>query len=222
LGGGKSHLAGPFAVAPALSALTASGGVAARARHGRASFAHAKEIAMNAHVRPQMGAAEEIVYAFAASSLGCVLVAIAAEGVAAILIGDGRDALRRELATAFPQATLRLEEAGLSPVVAEVQAYLEAPTGEFGPKLALRGSALERAVWQALREIPAGRTATYGEIAKSLPLAATAQEVGAACAANRHAVVIPCHRVIKADGSISGYRWGVRRKRMLLAREAAG
>lgn len=86
--------------------------------------------------------------------------------------------------------------------------------------LDIRGSALELAVWQALRAVSAGETITYGRIAKALPVTATAQEVGAACAANVLAVAIPCHRVLKADGSISGYRWGVRRKRKLLRLEA--
>ena len=85
--------------------------------------------------------------------------------------------------------------------------------------LDLRGSRMEIAVWQALRAIPAGETRTYGVIAQSLPIAATAQEVGAACAANRIAVAVPCHRVVKSDGSISGYRWGVQRKRRLINME---
>jgi AraC family transcriptional regulator of adaptative response/methylated-DNA-[protein]-cysteine methyltransferase len=87
--------------------------------------------------------------------------------------------------------------------------------------LDVRGSDAERAVWAALRQIPSGETRTYGQIAKALPLSMTAQEVGAACAANVHALAIPCHRVIKADGTISGYRWGVARKRRLLQMEAA-
>jgi AraC family transcriptional regulator of adaptative response/methylated-DNA-[protein]-cysteine methyltransferase len=190
--------------------------------HDKAPSNDRKEIVMNFIVGPERSAAEEIRYAFGSSSLGCVLVAVSPQGVAAILIGDNRETLGRELADALPRATLVLDEAELAPVVGTVCAYLEAPKGQLGLKLALRGSALEQAVWQALRAIPYGRTATYGQIAKALPLAATAQEVGAACAANRLAVAIPCHRVIKADGSISGYRWGVRRKKLLIAREAAG
>lgn len=176
---------------------------------------------MNAIGKLESCAAEELSFAFGAFSLGQVLVAIGAKGVAAILIGDSRDALRRELAGAFPQAELNLEEAGLKDVVDLACAYLEAPKGEIGLPLDLRGSAVELAVWRALRAIPFGRTASYGEIARTLPVPATAQEVGAACAANRIAIVIPCHRVVKADGSISGYRWGVARKRRLIAREAA-
>ena len=176
---------------------------------------------MNAIGKKVECAAEEMRFAYGNFSLGRVLVAVSGEEVTAILIGDSPEALRRELAAAFPQAELILDQAGLAPVVERVAAYLEAPKGELGLPLALRGSAVERAVWQALRAVPYGRTVSYGEIAKALPLPATAQEVGAACAANRLAIAIPCHRVVKADGSISGYRWGVQRKRRLIAREAA-
>ena len=176
---------------------------------------------MNAIGTKMEWAAEEMRFAFGSFSLGRLLVAVSGEEVAAILIGDGDGALRRELAGAFPQAALILDQAGLAPVVDRVSAYLDAPKGELGLPLSLRGSAVERAVWQALRAVPYGRTVTYGEIARALPLPVTAQEVGAACAANRLAIAIPCHRVVKADGSISGYRWGVARKRKLIAREAA-
>jgi AraC family transcriptional regulator of adaptative response/methylated-DNA-[protein]-cysteine methyltransferase len=186
------------------------------------SFADTKEIVMNAIGKSETYAAEEIRFAFGTFSLGQVLVGAGARGVTAILIGDRRDALRREFALAFPQAALSLDEAGLKHVVDVVCAYLEAPKGEIGLPLDLRGSAVERAVWHALRTIPCGQTTTYGRIAKSLPLPATAQEVGAACAANLLAIAIPCHRVVKADGSISGYRWGVQRKRKLIGREAVG
>lgn len=176
---------------------------------------------MNAIGKSKICAAEEIRFAFGTFSLGQMLVAVGAKGVTAILIGDGRDMLSRELAGAFPQAALSLDEAGLEHVVKRVCVYLEAPKGEIALRLELRGSAVERAVWEALRAIPYGQTTSYGRIAKSLPVPATAQEVGAACAANLLAIAIPCHRVVKADGSISGYRWGVARKRALIGREAA-
>lgn len=169
----------------------------------------------------QAGAREALRFAYGRFSLGQVLVAVVPDGIAAILIGDSPERLRRELADAFPRAEAVPDDDGLAEVVARVCTWLEAPNGEIGLRLALRGSALEQAVWHALRAIPFGETTTYGRIAKSLTLPATAQEVGAACAANRHAIAIPCHRVVKADGSISGYRWGVRRKRALLDREAA-
>lgn len=162
---------------------------------------------------------EDIRFGFGASSLGTVLVAASGKGVAAILMGNDRDALRRDLADAFPHARLGSDEAGLEGMVAQVVAFLDAPHQGLDLPLDIRGSALEQAVWQALRNVPSGRTVTYGQIAKSLLLPATAQDVGAACAANVLAVAIPCHRVVKADGTISGYRWGVQRKRKLINRE---
>ena len=176
---------------------------------------------MDAIFNPPQTATEEIRFGFGAFSLGAVLVAAGAGGVAAILIGDNADRLRRELAGAFPGARLGLDQAGLDETVAKVVAFLEAPGEGLDLPLDIRGSELERAVWRAVRQIPAGQTVTYGQIAKALPLPATAQDVGAACAANVLAVAIPCHRVVKADGSVAGYRWGVARKRALIRREAA-
>lgn len=162
---------------------------------------------------------EDIRFGFARFSLGTVLVAVSDKGVAAILMGDDADALLRQLADAFPDARRSADETGLGPVIAQVAAFLDAPHTALDLPLDIRGSTLERAVWQALRAVPAGQTVSYGEIARALPLPATAQDVGAACAANVLAVAIPCHRVVKADGSISGYRWGVQRKRKLINRE---
>lgn len=173
---------------------------------------------MNTTVDYREGAMEELRFAYGTFSMGSALIAASATGVAAILMGDDRRALRRELASAFPDARLALDEA--EDRVAKVIAFLEAPEEGLDLPLDIRGSALELAVWQALRAVPAGETITYGRIARALPVTATAQEVGAACAANVLAVAIPCHRVLKADGSISGYRWGVRRKRKLLSTEA--
>lgn len=165
-------------------------------------------------------AADDVRFAFATLSLGTVLVAASDKGIAAILMGDDRAALARELTNAFPHARLASDEAGLKDMTATVVAFLEAPHRGLELPLDIQGSALEQAVWQALRGVSPGKTITYGQIAKSLPLPATAQDVGAACAANVIAVAIPCHRVVKADGSISGYRWGVQRKRKLINREA--
>lgn len=160
---------------------------------------------MRALIDRREAATENIRFVFGTFSLGTVMVAASGKGIAAILMGDDREVLRRELKGAM----------------AKVMALLEAPPKGLDLPLDLRGSALEQAVWQALRAVPCGKTVTYGQIAKALPLPATAQEVGAACAANVLAVAVPCHRVVKADGSISGYRWGVRRKRTLIEREAA-
>ena len=161
---------------------------------------------------------EKIRFAFGTFSLGLALVAVSSKGVTAILLGDGEEVLRRELSAAFPHAVA--DAAELADTLVKVTAFLDSPHKGLDLPLDLRGSTLEQEVWQALRKIPPGCTVTYGEIAKSLPLSATAQDVGAACAANRLAVAVPCHRVVKADGSISGYRWGVQRKRKLINREA--
>ncbi|WP_202946697.1 methylated-DNA--[protein]-cysteine S-methyltransferase [Allomesorhizobium alhagi] len=163
---------------------------------------------------------EDIGFGFGQFSLGTVLVAASDKGVAAILMGDDQTALTRELTSAFPGARLA-DQAGLEDMTAKVVAFLDAPHKGLELPLDIRGNALEQAIWQALRAVPSGETITYGQIAKALPVPATAQEVGAACAANVLAVAIPCHRVVKADGSISGYRWGVQRKRNLINREAA-
>src|SRR3569833_1228022 len=162
---------------------------------------------------------EDILFGFGRFSLGTVLVAFSDKGVAAILMGDDADALLRQLADTFPDARRSADETGLGPVIAQVAAFLDAPHTALELPLDIRGPTLERAVWQALRAVPAGQTVSYGEIARALPLPATAQDVGAACATNVLAVAIPCHRVVKADGSISGYRWGVQRKRKLINRE---
>ena len=163
---------------------------------------------------------EEVRFTFDKFSLGTVLVAATGKGICAILLGDGRDELHRELVYAFPQAHLVADENGLADETAKIAAFLDSPKQGLDLPLDIRGSAQEQAVWQALRNVPAGQTITYGQIAKALPLPATAQDVGAACAANVLAVAIPCHRVVKADGSISGYRWGVQRKRKLINLEA--
>jgi len=163
---------------------------------------------------------ELIRFAFGTFSLGTVLVAASAKGIAAIMMGDSEEKLRSELASAFPHARLVADESGLIGVVAQIAAFLDAPQKQLDLPLDIRGSKQEQAIWQALRKIPPGETITYGEIAKASTLPVTAQDVGAACAANRLAVAIPCHRVVKANGSISGYRWGVNRKRKLINREA--
>jgi AraC family transcriptional regulator of adaptative response/methylated-DNA-[protein]-cysteine methyltransferase len=153
------------------------------------------------------------------TTLGAVLVAESQHGVAAILLGDDQDRLTRDLRDAFPAARFVNDQAALTETVAKAVALVDAPHLGTDLALDLRGSPLELAVWAALRAIPPGETRTYGAIAKTLPMPVTAQEVGAACAANRVAVAVPCHRVVKADGSISGYRWGVPRKRRLINME---
>jgi AraC family transcriptional regulator of adaptative response/methylated-DNA-[protein]-cysteine methyltransferase len=168
-----------------------------------------------------MNAHETLHYAIGESRLGAVVAATSGKGVAAILMADDGDGAVRELRNAFPGATL-VEDPSLAGPAAEAATRLvDSPRRGFDLPLDLRGSELELAVWQALRAIPPGETRSYGALARVLPVSATAQEVGAACAANRIAVAVPCHRVVKADGGISGYRWGVSRKRQLIALERA-
>ena len=160
-------------------------------------------------------------YGFGRSRLGRVLVAVSDRGVAAILLGQDCARLRGELARTFPNARLIENASKLQATLHAAVALADDPRAPFNVPLDLRGSELELAVWAALQAVPPGETRSYGQLAKTLPVAATAQEVGAACAANVLAVAVPCHRVLKADGSISGYRWGVHRKRRLLELEAA-
>lgn len=148
--------------------------------------------------------------------LGVVLVARSERGVCAILLGEDADALARELREAFPQAKASAELASL---VEQVAGFVAQPSMGLDLPLDLRGSDFELRVWRALQEIPAGSTETYGEVAKRLGAPEAAKELGEACAANVLAVAIPCHRVVRKDGGLAGYRWGVRRKRALLQSE---
>jgi AraC family transcriptional regulator of adaptative response/methylated-DNA-[protein]-cysteine methyltransferase len=171
---------------------------------------------MSAHIHPEV-----LHYGYGETALGTIAIACSAQGVAALFVGDDRARLLRDLEEAFPGIELRLDQAGLAETIANAMALVDAPHRGSKLVLDLRGTPVEVAVWRALAAIPSGETRSYGAIARNLPLAATAQDVGAACAANRIAVAIPCHRVVKADGGISGYRWGVRRKRRLINMEGA-
>jgi AraC family transcriptional regulator of adaptative response/methylated-DNA-[protein]-cysteine methyltransferase len=167
-----------------------------------------------------MNAHSEIHYAVHLSSLGLVLVAQSAQGVCAVLLGDDRQVLRSDLKDRFPGATLIEGDAKLSALAARVIESVESPAHGIDLPLDLRGTEFQRSVWKALRDIPAGTTASYLDIANRIGLPKSARAVAQACAANPLAVVVPCHRVVKSDGKLSGYRWGVERKRALLAREA--
>lgn len=164
-------------------------------------------------------APEALRFGYGNTALGIILVAESAHGVVALFIGDNREKLRRDLNDAFPDTAFALDQEGLTPTIAKASALVDAPHCGTDLALDMRGSPVEMAVWDALRAIPAGETRTYGAIARDLPMSVTAQDVGAACAANRIAVAVPCHRVVKSDGSISGYRWGVQRKRRLINME---
>jgi AraC family transcriptional regulator of adaptative response/methylated-DNA-[protein]-cysteine methyltransferase len=166
------------------------------------------------------GANAEIRFAIGECSLGSILVARSERGVCAILLGDDPDALARDLQDKFPRATLIGGDAGFEELVAKVVGYVEAPGLGLDLPLDVRGTAFQQRVWQALREIPAGSTASYAEIAGRIGSPKAVRAVAHACARNTLAVAIPCHRVVRNDGGLSGYRWGVERKRALLQREA--
>jgi AraC family transcriptional regulator of adaptative response/methylated-DNA-[protein]-cysteine methyltransferase len=168
------------------------------------------------------GADSTIRFAIGECALGSILVARSEKGVCAILLGDEPDALLRDLQDRFPRATLIGGDPGFEALVAQVVGFVEAPGIGLDLPLDLRGTAFQHRVWQALRDIPPGSTASYAEVAARIGQPGAARAVASACAANALAVAIPCHRVVRGDGSLSGYRWGVARKRALLAREAAG
>jgi AraC family transcriptional regulator, regulatory protein of adaptative response / methylated-DNA-[protein]-cysteine methyltransferase len=168
------------------------------------------------------GAADtEIRFAVGECSLGSILVAASDKGICAILLGDDPDGLTRDLQDRFPRAELIGGDAEFEQWMAKVVGFVDSPRLGLDLPLDVRGTAFQQRVWQALREIPAGSTMSYAEIASKIGAPNAVRGVARACASNRIAVAIPCHRVVRNDGSLSGYRWGVERKRALLDREAA-
>ncbi|MGH6897820.1 MAG: bifunctional DNA-binding transcriptional regulator/O6-methylguanine-DNA methyltransferase Ada [Geminicoccaceae bacterium] len=167
------------------------------------------------------GKGASIRFAVGECSLGSILVAATEKGVCTIHFGDDPDALVRDLQDHFPKAQLIGGDAGFEQLVAQVVAFVEDPAGALDLPLDVRGTAFQRRVWQALREIPIGSTATYAAIAERIGEPRAIRAVARACASNKIALAIPCHRVVRTDGALSGYRWGVERKRALLDREAA-
>lgn len=166
------------------------------------------------------GVNTEIYFAIGECSLGAILVAMSRRGVCAILLGEDPDALVQDLQDRFPRADLIGGDADFEHLVAKVVGFIEAPAVGLDLPLDIRGTAFQQRVWQALREIPVGTTASYAEIARRIGSPKAVRAVARACAANTLAVAIPCHRVIRSDGALSGYRWGVERKRILQEREA--
>ena len=166
------------------------------------------------------GVDARIAFAIAQTSLGALLVARSARGVCAISLGDDPDALLRELQERFPRAELVGGDPGFERLVAQVVGLIAQPGIGHDLPLDVRGTAFQQRVWQALRRIPPGQTASYADIAARIGSPKAVRAVAQACAANTLAVAIPCHRVVRSDGALSGYRWGVARKRALLEREA--
>ncbi|MET4389703.1 AraC family transcriptional regulator of adaptative response/methylated-DNA-[protein]-cysteine methyltransferase [Bradyrhizobium sp. F1.4.3] len=167
------------------------------------------------------GANEEIRFAVGQSSLGPILVASSRKGVVAILLGDDAEELVHDLQDRFPKAGLIGADQDYEAMVARVVGFVEAPEIGLDLPLDIRGTAFQQRVWQALQEIPVGATVCYAELAQRIGDPKAVRAVAGACAANKLAVAIPCHRVIRNDGSTSGYAWGVERKRALLDREAS-
>ena len=165
------------------------------------------------------GADARIMFAIAQSTLGALLVARSGRGLCAISLGDDPEALLRELQERFPRAELVGGDGGFERLVAQVVGFVEAPRLGLDLPLDIRGTAFQQRVWEALRKVPAGETVSYAEIAARIGSPRSVRAVAQACAANTLAVAIPCHRVVRSDGALSGYRWGVERKRELLARE---
>lgn len=166
------------------------------------------------------GANTAMCFAIGECSLGAILVAATKRGVCSILLGDDPNTLVREFQDRFPRANLIGGDADFERLVAEVVGFVEAPKLGLNLPLDVRGTAFQQRVWQALREIPFGLTVSYADVARRIGAPKAVRAVAGACAANILAVAIPCHRVVRIDGGLSGYRWGVERKRALIERES--
>ena len=168
------------------------------------------------------GVNEDIKFAVGECSLGSILVARSQKGVCSILLGDDPEELVRDLQDRFPRANLLGGDRDFEKTVANVVGFVEHPAIGIELPLDVRGTVFQQRVWRALTEIPVGQTASYREIAERIGAPKSVRAFAAACAANKIAVAIPCHRVVRNDGALSGYRWGVERKRALLKAEAGG
>ncbi|MEQ1717749.1 MAG: bifunctional DNA-binding transcriptional regulator/O6-methylguanine-DNA methyltransferase Ada [Hyphomicrobium sp.] len=160
-------------------------------------------------------------FAIGQCSLGAILVAASDKGICAVLLGDDAEALLRVLQDRFPKANLIGGDTDFESLTQRVIAHVENPVHRFDLPLDVQGTAFQHRVWQALRDIPAGKTRSYLEVASSIGRPQAVRAVARACGANPAAIVIPCHRVVRTDGALSGYRWGIERKKELLAREAS-
>lgn len=169
----------------------------------------------------QGGKDTDIRFAVGETTLGAILVAESDRGICAIAMGDDPEALVHDLQDRFPKANLIGGDAAFEARVAQVVGFVEAPQTGLDLPLDIRGTAFQQRVWQALRDIPAGETVSYTDIANRIGAPKSVRAVAQACASNKIAVAIPCHRVLRSDGDLSGYRWGVARKRALLEKEAA-
>lgn len=167
------------------------------------------------------GAALDITFAAGRCSLGHVLVAATTKGLCAVLLGDKAEPLIADLKRRFPNANINMGNAAFEKTMTSVIAFVDHPQVRCDLPLDIQGTVFQRRVWQALSTIPPGKTKSYGDIATQIGAPAGVRAVAGACAANPLAVLVPCHRVVRSDGALSGYRWGIERKRDLLEREAA-
>ena len=163
---------------------------------------------------------EKLYFAVDNTSLGAVLVASSLKGVVCIILGDEPAQLIQNVQDRFPEASMINAGADYKSIIARVIAMVETPGIDLDLPMDIRGTAFQQQVWQALRAIPPGQTMSYADVARHIDQPTSARAVAGACAANGIAVAIPCHRVVRQDGALSGYRWGIERKRILLAREA--
>jgi O-6-methylguanine DNA methyltransferase len=165
-------------------------------------------------------AAEEIAFSIGESALGAVLVARSTDGVCAILIGSVAAELESDLGTRFAYSKLVRNDRKLSDDLGKILRFIETPSDGLNLRLDIRGTPFQQRVWDELLRIPPGSIVTYGALANRIGEPGAVRAVANACAANAIALAIPCHRVVRSNGTLSGYRWGVERKRALLAREA--
>lgn len=174
-----------------------------------------------AHVQTSHAKAmAHLTFAVGICSLGALMVARNAAGICAILLGDTRTDVLNELQRRFPLAAMIEDDHRAARLFRKVTALVESPKTASDLPLDMRGTPFQQRVWRALRDIPVGSTVSYAEIAQRIGASSAVRAVAQACAANRLAIAIPCHRVVRSDGALSGYRWGIERKRMLLQREA--
>ncbi|MFO0908113.1 MAG: bifunctional DNA-binding transcriptional regulator/O6-methylguanine-DNA methyltransferase Ada [Isosphaeraceae bacterium] len=186
---------------------------------GRFYASEARQVGMSPRTFRAGAPGITIHHAVGLSTLGHVLVAATSSGICAIFLGNDPDFLIGELRERFPRAILAAAESEFAEVVAQVIAFVEEPQRGINLPLDIRGTAFQRRVWEALRAIPLGQTTSYAQIAEAIGHPSATRAVAQACAANPIALAIPCHRVVRSDGSLSGYRWGVERKDELLRRE---
>jgi AraC family transcriptional regulator of adaptative response/methylated-DNA-[protein]-cysteine methyltransferase len=217
---GKAHRLGRFADRldagePVASAVYGAGfGASSRAYEAAESG-----LGMTPGARRRGGKGETIRYTIVSTWLGWALVAATGRGVCMTALGDARAGLEADLRRRFPAATLAPADAELSGWADRVVRFITRPAEQLELPLDIRGTAFQAQVWRVLQKIPPGRTATYSEIAAALGRPRAVRAVAQACASNKLAVIVPCHRVVRRDGDLAGYRWGVERKRSLIARE---